>query len=739
VAGQVFRFTVAARLLEELGAKLVGSPSTALAELVKNSYDADAFHVEIILEPPNPKEHFMGRITVRDSGHGMTKKEFEDYWMRIGDDRKARERFSPYLRRPMTGSKGVGRIAVQYLSQKLTVETISSTSPRSKLIASLDWRKALARKDIVEVDVPYSVTATAPGDFPGTTIVLEELKHDWGEDQATALGLDLWSLEPPFRKRGEPTSLSPESIPPLPPKDTRGKPPGSRTSRFRHPEDFQIIFKSPFEEATEKFESTRRQILELWDARIRGKIKHGKADVSIEFKGGRPTSADFSRLRNVNDAIVEDVSFEILVFDPKGRQEGNIPVGKVREYLRDHGGVQIFDQGFRLPYYGTRGNDWLLITDDHARRLSVSELLPEDLQVPEGMYYMPTYWQVFGFVEVNTLEEEGLDIKITRDRLDETPTFTKIRDVVRATIHWYGQLRTTRIQRELSRKPIRPLKAAGALKEVLEKNRDQIPKPVFRLLQDVNQRTIRTVRESEAQSSRQVAALSGFATAGVAAVAYQHEITRQLSELEEIAEGIGAIKPSAKRAEVEELRRRILAWTARARELRRVFSPLLDPENLSRERRFKAAELVTEVRQQLSRSLEGVTIREEVSDDVRLPPATYVEWTSILQNVIFNALNAMQDVSKPQLRFYTEVEGKTRRLVIEDAGVGLDLRRQEDFFKPFVRGIALTPERMERGYGGTGLGLSIVRMVATRRDCKTAFRTPSKDYSTAFVLEWSEA
>ena len=35
-------FTVDSRLLEELGARLVGKPSMALAELVKNAYDADA-------------------------------------------------------------------------------------------------------------------------------------------------------------------------------------------------------------------------------------------------------------------------------------------------------------------------------------------------------------------------------------------------------------------------------------------------------------------------------------------------------------------------------------------------------------------------------------------------------------------------------------------------------------------------------------------------------------------------
>ena len=59
-------FTVDAKLLQELGERLVGKPSVALAELVKNAYDADAHMVEIGFYPEESK------IVVRDDGHGMT-------------------------------------------------------------------------------------------------------------------------------------------------------------------------------------------------------------------------------------------------------------------------------------------------------------------------------------------------------------------------------------------------------------------------------------------------------------------------------------------------------------------------------------------------------------------------------------------------------------------------------------------------------------------------------------------
>jgi len=47
---QTCRFTVDAELLRELGERLVGRQYIALAELVKNSFDADASKVEIRLQ-----------------------------------------------------------------------------------------------------------------------------------------------------------------------------------------------------------------------------------------------------------------------------------------------------------------------------------------------------------------------------------------------------------------------------------------------------------------------------------------------------------------------------------------------------------------------------------------------------------------------------------------------------------------------------------------------------------------
>jgi HSP90 family molecular chaperone len=114
-------FTVDAALIQELGQRLIGQPQIALAELVKNSYDADAFTCRITFSKD--------RIEINDDGHGMALDEFRNYWMRIATTHKLEDRHSRKLKRPLTGSKGIGRLAAQFLAKDLTLETSAEPDP----------------------------------------------------------------------------------------------------------------------------------------------------------------------------------------------------------------------------------------------------------------------------------------------------------------------------------------------------------------------------------------------------------------------------------------------------------------------------------------------------------------------------------------------------------------------------------------------------------------------------------
>ncbi len=137
---ETINFSVDAQLLRELGERLIGKPSIALAEMVKNAYDADATFAEIVFEPEKSigKEQ-KGEITVRDDGHGMTFEEFRDFWMRVGTTHKIEKEYSRYFHRRMTGSKGIGRLSAQFLARQFEMKTVPKEGNGTWLWAYIDW------------------------------------------------------------------------------------------------------------------------------------------------------------------------------------------------------------------------------------------------------------------------------------------------------------------------------------------------------------------------------------------------------------------------------------------------------------------------------------------------------------------------------------------------------------------------------------------------------------------------
>ena len=75
------KFTVDTRLFRELGELLVGRDSTALVELVKNAYDADATSITVYGE--QLEDLSRGFIQVTDDGLGMSEEEFLQGFLRI--------------------------------------------------------------------------------------------------------------------------------------------------------------------------------------------------------------------------------------------------------------------------------------------------------------------------------------------------------------------------------------------------------------------------------------------------------------------------------------------------------------------------------------------------------------------------------------------------------------------------------------------------------------------------------
>jgi len=698
------KFTVDSELLKELGERLIGKPHIALAELVKNSYDADSLEVTIELAPEND------RIVVSDKGQGMDYEEFKDFWMRIGSTHKQRQRISRYLGRPLTGSKGVGRLAVQYLASGLDLSTTSEKNLSRRLKAHVEWEEAVKAGNLTEATVEYEIESSDRSFEKGTTIILTGLKEKWGPESIRKLAQEIWWLQPPFRS----------------PLDTEDP-----TRRF------DIKFSSPREDYVEIFNKGMHAILDIWYAKLVGKNFNGNVSLSLQFVDEEPYSVPYP----TPNRSLKGGDFEIRIYLLEYRQPHGIKVGEARKYFNEFGGVHVYDGGFHLPYYGNQKNDWLRVEFDHSHRLTKSELLPADWNIEQGLQFLPTLSRVFGVVNVDTSKEDNLKILITRDRLQDSDAFEDLRYMVRYALDFYA---LEEKKRALKWKPFaRETEAPKFQKveEVLTKYEPDIPKTTYEnLRKDIQETTDHIETEAEATAEK-IGLIGPLATAGISSIAYQHELRRQFSTIDDIIKKIGAIKVKDEELQktLNEVKESLSSWAERARRTNAIFAYFGNAENLKIRERFPARKTIEEIKDQLKFLMRGVPIdTSRVDDQLLLPKASLVEWGAIFQNVFINAFNAMLDSDRKLIDVSSRIEDRNIEILVQDTGCGVDLKEAETLFEPFVRRVKISPERQALGYGGMGLGLTIVRMIAHNALSEVSFVKPEKDFSTAFSLRWRE-
>lgn len=122
--------------IEHLGVKMYSTLPPIIAEIVSNSYDAEAKNVDILL---NDVEAYKS-ITITDNGHGMTFSEINSSFLRIGRNRRVdnNSQKSKNGLRFVIGKKGIGKLSFFGISDKIEVVTVHS-GLENKFI--LDWKK----------------------------------------------------------------------------------------------------------------------------------------------------------------------------------------------------------------------------------------------------------------------------------------------------------------------------------------------------------------------------------------------------------------------------------------------------------------------------------------------------------------------------------------------------------------------------------------------------------------------
>lgn len=714
-------FTVDAALLRELGERLVGKPEVALAELVKNSYDADATEVSILFEADS--------ITISDNGDGMSRVEFVDCWLRVGTTHKQKKEFTD-LGRSVTGSKGVGRLSAQFLGDR--IEIVSKKYDGSRAFKALvDWREAREAGSLVRAgaDVYDDVDVGLIGgcyEF-GTSVKIYGLKREWDSKSLRDLARELWFLRPPEKLLDSLDDV----------------------------EKFDVVVEGLPDDALSAFSDQMDRALDNWIAVIEGKLVDGKSGgankLRVRFSDGEVYVADY----DVKRRSLDRVSFKIFVFNLAGKQAGGVDVNSARRYFKKFGGVHIYDNKFRLPFYGGDEQDWLGLETDHSHRLNRSKLLPDEFQVQSGLNDLPTNGRIFGVVQISTSHERNtasardlnsgnyLNVQVTRDRLIDNDAFEELVHSVRWAIDFYAMRSYERRQKKIAISRLEIPKTEKKISEIREKLFQlslKVPDSLSKQFDAVSSRfeELEAIEEQRKKAiNEERILLAALATTGMAAVAMEHELGKELTALDEIRRRMNSGKVSVQDAE---LKRAIDAWADRSSKARKLFSPLMNEYDREKRNKYSAQKVVAQVVNNSEALLRGVAVDvKSIPRSIYLPEASFAAWNAIFQNVLINSVNAMIESEDRRIFCFGEAQGKKRAIYVSDTGVGVDLVGSHELFKPFIRRLEIPEERKALGLGGMGMGLTIVKMVADSVGCNVCFVEPVDGYSTSFKLEWEES
>jgi uncharacterized protein (TIGR02391 family) len=159
------------KTIEHLGVKMYSTLPPALAELISNSYDADAGEVsiEFLEQNGSPKA-----ITIQDNGTGMSLQDIQEKFLVIGRNRRKDEgdQASPKYGRFPTGKKGLGKLALFGLAKEISVDTIKD-GLRNRFL--LNWDDLLASSDTYKPKLEIVDKPVTQGSR--TIIQLSELKR----------------------------------------------------------------------------------------------------------------------------------------------------------------------------------------------------------------------------------------------------------------------------------------------------------------------------------------------------------------------------------------------------------------------------------------------------------------------------------------------------------------------------------------------------------------------------------
>ncbi|MCI8568854.1 MAG: sensor histidine kinase [Bacilli bacterium] len=491
------KFNVSSKTARLIGRENISDSNGAIIELVKNAYDADADSVyikfDIIFENipekiaiSETKDYFnkeeynvlasfyeqkgdvlikknnltaeqeqtlksllfsKNSIIILDNGSGMDENIIKTIWMNIGTSDKEINTYSK-KGRIKTGAKGIGRFALEKLSQKTTV--YSKTENEKLVYWNLDWMQ-FDKKDLLdEINADVGVLDSSFNDIvsqyidqteleqkninfnSGTLIILSGTREIWGDRIYNRINNNLNSINP-FGN----VDIFNVYINNIIKKEYSYSP----QSTFLSEDDYDYIINADYDGEKNVSITLTRNEVNLSSVEEQRIINNEVYKFNINdfwkrsaFKTSPYKKEEYSSilvekydvLDLMSKASLEEIKkigkFNLqLYFLKSGKSEfsiiKDIKVNRRKKLLSSFSGIKIYRDNFKVRPYGEEGPmyDWLQL----GSRVQSS---PAGITHPTGSWRVNTY-QLIGNVNISRINNPNLEDMANREGLALNDTY----------------------------------------------------------------------------------------------------------------------------------------------------------------------------------------------------------------------------------------------------------------------------------------------------------------------------
>lgn len=705
------RFSVDAGVINRLGKELVGRHETAVSELVKNSYDADALTVDLYFKDCDKPG---GTLTIEDSGLGMTREQLVKGFMTISSSDKIHNPKSPRYNRTRAGQKGIGRFATQRIGQELTIVTQTLKSDKA-LKVTIDWDKYEMDSNLLLIS--NTIEEVEKEKEEGTTLTIKNVRDSWSDTMIKRAYKYISDLLQPF-------------------------PLSDRFEKSKNDPGFKAIFYRNgnviIDEESAFFQHALAEIEAYVDENGQGFYSFKSEKLSIPEEvyliGKKDREDKYLDLKNIH--------LKAYYFIYNSNNTSFIPKTVntyVLENAKVNGGVRLYRNGFRVLPYAEKDDDWLGL-DASARRRSII--------APHSNLHF------FGFTEVIDKDGDNFQELSSREGLLETNSLKELKDFgykvltdVAIKISQVRERKGTAGQKDWDKKSTKEI-----IKEV-KKEFDEISKDdkgnITIKLKTINDKLVeleeveeKETLEREAKAKellKEIQLLRILGSLGLTIGEFVHEVNHYEPAFKYDAEFLtNLIKDTEGKKAGIRLQKNLESFTVYTSFFKDAISKNVNRELEPIELREPVSNFIEIITPDLIRSNIDFEKPEFKGYNLFTCPMHSSEWASILFNFYTNAKKAI--AKKATTGKITIEAGKIKDKVyleFSDNGIGIAPDKEDEIFEAFYttsNPSGSNSSELEE-LSGTGLGLKIVKDIIEGYGGEVFVTKPKENYKTTIRIE----